>query len=71
VTLEPIPRLWAVRSYLVENDEEVYLDEGPWEYYLASLVLADIGIDASIPRGVSRARVTRAQLVPAPIGGAK
>ena len=45
----------------------VYLDEGPLDRYLAELVLADIGIDASIPRGLGRVRVERAELVPDPM----
>ena len=56
---------WAVRSVLIEQGEEVRLDEGPWDRYLAELVLADIGIDASIPRGLDRARVYRAKVIPA------
>jgi len=57
--------LWSVRSILMEDGNEVYLDEGPWERYLAELVLADIGVDASIPRGIDRARVFRARIIPA------
>jgi len=57
--------MWAVRSYFVENGEVVFLDEGPWDRFLAELVLADIGVDASIPRGLGRVNVLRAKLVPA------
>lgn len=56
--------LWVVRTILIENGEEVYLDEGPWDRVLAELILADIGVDASIPRGVGRVAVLRARLVP-------
>lgn len=56
-------RLVFVRSILLENGEEVYLDEGPWDGYLAELVIADIGVDASIPRGIGRVPVLRARLV--------
>lgn len=57
-------RLYWVRSILIEDGERVRLDEGPWEQYLAELVLADIGIDASIPRGIGRVPVHSARLVP-------
>ena len=57
--------MWYVRSWFREHDELVYLDEGPWDRYLAELVLADIGIDASIPRGIGRVTVERAVLVAA------
>jgi hypothetical protein len=56
---------WAVRSYILENGEEVHLDEGPWDRCLAELILADIGIDATIPRGLGRAEVRHARIVPA------
>ena len=55
--------LWYVRSFFEEGGELVFLDEGPWDYTLASLVLADIGIDASIPRSLKRVTVKRARLV--------
>ena len=64
-----MPDLWYVRSYFTERnffteeDEPVCLDEGPWSRELAELVLADIGIDASIERGLGRVRVERAVLV--------
>jgi hypothetical protein len=57
--------MWYVRSVLIENDREVFLDEGPFDRWLAELVLADIGIDATIPRGLGRVTVLRACLVPA------
>ena len=57
---EPI---WYVRSFIKENDELVYLDEGPWDRYLAELVIADIAVDASIPRGIGRVPVERAILI--------
>lgn len=63
--------MWYVRTWFRErgsaagDGELVYLDEGPLDRYLAELVLADIGIDASIPRGLGRVRVERAELVPA------
>ncbi len=57
--------LWYVRIYFLENEELVYLDEGPWDRYLAELVLVDIGIDATIPRGAGRVQVERAILVAA------
>ena len=57
--------MYVVRTYFRENGELVYLDEGPWDHYLAELVLADIGIDASIPRGMDRVVVERAIIVPA------
>lgn len=56
---------WYVRTYFVESGSLVWLDEGPFDRYFAELVLADIGIDASIPRGLGRVRVLRALLVPA------
>ena len=55
---------WCVRSVIVERGVEIDFDEGPWDRHLAELVLADIGIDASIPRGIGRVPVLRARLVP-------
>ena len=55
--------LWYVRSYFWEAEHEVFVDEGPWERTLAELVIADIGVDASIQRGIGRVTVTRAILV--------
>jgi hypothetical protein len=57
--------LWYVRTFFHEEGLQVHLDEGPWERYLAELVLADIGVDASIPRGIGRVTVDRAVLVAA------
>jgi len=56
-------RLYYVRSYFIEENELVHLDEGPWEYYLAMLVISDIGIDASVPRGLGRVQVVKAKLI--------
>lgn len=55
--------MWYVRTYFREGASLVFMDEGPWERYLAELVLADIGVDASIPRGLGRVQVERAILV--------
>lgn len=55
--------MWFVRTFFREHGELVYLDEGPWDRYLAELVIADIAIDASIPRGLGRVTVERAVLV--------
>jgi hypothetical protein len=57
--------MWYVRTFFREGGELVYLDEGPWDRYLAELVIADIGVDGSIPRGLERVRVERAILVAA------
>ncbi len=57
--------LWFVRSWLCEDGREVSLDEGPFDRHLAEIVLADIGVDASIPRGLTRVPVERASLVSA------
>jgi hypothetical protein len=55
--------MWYVRSFFREEDTLVYLDEGPLDRYFAELVLADIGVDGTIPRGLDRVRVERAILV--------
>lgn len=52
----------SVRS---SDDALVYLDEGPFDRILAELVIADIGVDGTIPRGLDRVRVERAILVAA------
>lgn len=57
--------MWAVRSFIIEHGREVFVDEGPWDRYFAELVLADIGVDASIPRGLGRVSVLRAIIIPA------
>jgi hypothetical protein len=57
--------LWFVRSRLLENGIEAILDEGPLDRWHAELLLADIGIDASIPRGLGRVQVVSASLVSA------
>ena len=54
-----------VRTYFTEDGTLVYLDEGPFDRFLAELVLADIGIDGTISRGLDRIRVERAILVEA------
>lgn len=56
---------YYVRSWFRENNQPVYLDEGPFDLYFAELVLADIGIDASIVRGLGRVQVERAVIVEA------
>ena len=56
--------MWYVRSFFIENGVEVALDEGPWDHTLAELIIADIGVDASIPRGLDRQKVERAILIP-------
>ena len=55
--------MWYVRSFFRENETLVYLDEGPLDRYFAELVLADIGVDGTIPYGLDRVRVERAILV--------
>jgi hypothetical protein len=59
--------MWYVRSFMFEGEaprqQYVYIDEGPWDRYLAEMVLADIGVDGTIPRGIGRVRVERAILV--------
>ena len=57
--------MWYVRSFFREEDTLVYLDEGPLDRYFAELVLQDIGVDGTIPRGLDRGRVERAVLVAA------
>ena len=52
-----------VRTYFIEDGLMVYLDEGPFDRYLAELVLADVGIDGTIARGLDRVRVERAILI--------
>jgi len=54
-----------VRTYFREHGELVHLDEGPLERWLAELLIADIGVDGTIPRGLDRVTVERAVLVPA------
>jgi len=60
-----MPGMWFVRTFFMEGEDLVFLDEGPWDRWLAELVLADIGIDASIPRGLGRITVLSAILVKA------
>lgn len=57
--------LWNVRTFFFEDGALVFLDEGPFDRVLAELVLADIGIDGTISRGLRRVRVERAILVAA------
>ena len=57
--------MWFVRTFFYEDDALVYLDEGPLDRYFAELVIADIGVDGTIPRGLDRVRVERAVLVAA------
>jgi hypothetical protein len=60
------PPLWYVRSFFREGDNLVFLDEGPWDHFLATCVLFEIGVqDATIPRGLGRVTVERAVLVAA------
>lgn len=59
-----LARRYAVRSILIEHDQLVHLDEGPWDGYFAMLVTTDNGVDASIPRGLGRARVYRSIIIP-------
>ena len=56
--------LLYVRTFFREHGSLVFLDEGPLERYLAELLIADIGLDATIPRGLGRVVVERAVLVP-------
>jgi hypothetical protein len=60
---------WYVRSFLFEWDVSVHTDDGPFDRYFAELVLADIGIDGTIQRGLDRVRVERAILVLKAIDG--
>ena len=55
--------MWYVRSFFIENGEVVALDEGPWDRTFAELIIADIGVDASIPRGIGRQDVLRSIIV--------
>lgn len=56
----PAQELWYLRTYFYENEELVYLDEGPLDWFLVNVLLSDIGMDASIPRGIGRVKVERA-----------
>ena len=49
-------QLWYVRAW---DAEGAFVDDGPWERWMAELVLADIGQDAT----VSRVRVVKAKLI--------
>jgi hypothetical protein len=64
----PVLMLWNVRTYFrafpeALGDVLVYDDAGPFDRVLAELVLADIGIDGTMARGLGRVRVERAILV--------
>lgn len=57
--------MFYVRYLIIENDDVASLYEGPVDYYFATLLIADVGVDASIPRGLlSRAPVIAARIVP-------
>ena len=57
--------LWAVRCRILEDGRVVPYEDGPFDRYLAELVIADIGIDAKIPRGLTWVDVLSARLVSA------
>jgi len=56
--------MFYVRSTFIEQGQRVHLHEGPWDHSLAEVILADIGVDASIPRGIGRQQVLSAVIVP-------
>ena len=56
--------LFYVRSF-PRSGNPPYIDEGPWDHYLAGLVLAHIGVDAHAVLDEQRVAVERAFLVPA------
>ena len=57
--------LWSVRCRLIEAGQVVVHEIGPLDRYLAELVIADIGVDGQIPRGLAWVRVLSARLVSA------
>ena len=57
--------MYCIRIWFEENGVEVYDDVGPWDHYLAELVLLDLNTFPYWHRGLTDVTVRRAKIVEA------